>query len=265
MSVNERAGTVRPAGDSPTPPAPIKSADRTLSVLEYFAGSPTARSLAEAARALEIPKSSLHGLLHNLHQRGWLSATDVDGVLRYRIGPQALTVGASYLLNDDILTRSNAVLDELSSKIGETLHLGELDGDEIVHLAKRDARHTLRLVGEVGARAPAYCTALGKVLLAHLEPERLAARLALPRHRVTSHSLVDEEALRADLEATRQRGYAIDNEESYDGVRCFAVPLGRSAPYSHALSCSIPVSRITKELQAMVISELFSAAKVIDG
>lgn len=238
----------------------IKSADRTLSVLEYLATTPAPRRLGEIADALEIPKSSLHGLLHNMKARGWLSADESDSGLRYGIGPQALTVGASYLLSDDIVRRSSAMLDSLSFELGETIHLGVLEGTDMMYLAKRDARHNLRLVSAVGVRLPAYATALGKVLMAELDPDMLTQRLGLPRRSLTPKTLVDERQLRADLTDSLARGYAIDDEESTEGVRCFAVPLGGTTPHTHAVSCSVPIARLDDAFQEVVVQALLRAA-----
>lgn len=238
----------------------VKSADRTLTVLEHLAKAPVSQSLGEIAEALEIPKSSLHGLLHNMQSRGWLSTDGADTGLRYRIGPQALTVGASYLMSDDIVRRSSAMLDALSLELGETIHLGVLEGMEVMYLAKRDARHNLRLVSGVGVRLPAYATALGKVLLSNLDTAELNRRLALPRRYLTPKTLVDERQLRADLADTLNRGYAIDNEESTEGVRCFAIALGGASPQTHAVSCSVPLVRLDDDFQDVVVQTLLSAA-----
>ncbi|MCK2034938.1 IclR family transcriptional regulator [Microbacterium sp. SSW1-49] len=239
--------------------AVVKSADRALSVLEYLAREPSPRSLADIAAELGIPRSSVFGLLHNLTGRGWLTAYD-GAVTTYRIGPQALTVGSAYIAGDDIVRRSEAVIDELSAALGETVHLGVLDGSEIVYLAKRDARHSLRLVSSVGFRLPAYATALGKMLLSDLSGAQRDWILSLPRRRITAKTLVDGDALLADLEETRARGYAIDDEESTEGVRCFAVPLGTHAPHTHAISCSVPVARLDDVFQDRVVQELRRAA-----
>lgn len=134
----------------------VKSADRALSVLEY---------------------------------RGWLSAEDSDAGARYRVGPQALAVRASYLRGDDIVRRSSAVLDQLSLNHGETVHLGELNGIEIMYLAKRDARHSLRLVSGVGVRLPAYATALGKMLPAEPDLDAMPSILLRPRQQLPSRTL----------------------------------------------------------------------------
>lgn len=238
----------------------VKSADRALTVLEHLATARKPRSLTEIAEALRIPKSSLHGLLRTMQNRGWLSVDENDAGLKYRVGPQALTVGASFLLSDDIVRRSTGMLDALSLELGETIHLGVLDNVEVMYLAKRDARHNLRLVSGVGVRLPASATALGKALLAELDEVSLARRLEAPRSALTPSTLVMETHLRADLLETRVRGYAIDDQESTEGVRCFAVPLGVSSPRRYAISCSTPVTRLDARRERHIVDVLTNAA-----
>lgn len=242
------------------PSAAVKSADRALIVLEYLAVESAPHNLAEIADALDIPRSSLHGLLRTMQSRGWLSIDDGDGGLRYRIGPQALTVGASYLLSDNIVRRSNEVLDALLNMLDETIHLGVLENMEVMYLAKRDASHSLRLVSGIGVRLPAYATALGKVLLAELDEESLSRRLASPRTALTSKTLIVESVLRQDLIATRARGYAVDDEESTEGVRCFAVALGGSSPRRYAISCSVPIVRLNEDVERRIVDALKRSA-----
>lgn len=243
-------------------PTAVKSADRALIVLEHLAEQGRSCTMAQIAVELKIPKSSLHGLLRTMHHRGWLAVDDAYGAIRYRVGAKALTVGASFLVTDDIVRRAAPVLDMLSAELGETVHLGVLDGGEVVYLAKRDARHNLRLVSAVGVRLPAYATALGKVLLADLDEDVLSLRLAGPRRQLTGHTLVDDGALHADLEAARARGYAIDDQESTEGVRCFAVALGDSRPRRYALSCSVPAARLDQEMEDRVVALLRSTVPV---
>lgn len=251
---------VNPGGIVNEASTAVKSADRALIVLEHLAAARSPRSLAEIADALDIPRSSLHGLLRTMAGRGWLAVEDADAGVRYRIGAQALTVGASFLLSDDIVTRSAALLDQISLDLGETIHLGVLEGPEVVYLAKRDARHNLRLVSGVGVRLPAYATALGKVLMAELTEAALAPRLTGPRRKLTANTLVEEVDLLADLADTRARGYAIDDQESTEGVRCFAVALGTTTPRTHAISCSTPVARLDSRLERRIVDLLMRAA-----
>jgi DNA-binding IclR family transcriptional regulator len=241
----------------------VKSADRALVILEYLAAGRVPRSPTEIAENLRIPRSSLHGLLRTLQSRGWVTMEEGDFGLRYRIGPQALTVGGAYLLSDEIVRRSAAVMDGLSLDLGETIHLGELQGSEVLYLAKRDARHNLRLMTGVGVRVPAFETGLGKMLLSDLDQRALEALFSGPRSPMTAKSLVSNADLFADLVATEARGYAIDDEESTEGVRCFAFALGGARPRRYAISCSVPTARLDAEFESRVLACLSAAARAL--
>ena len=173
---------------------PVKSAGRALDVLEALADSPGRRSLMELARDLGIPKSSLHGILRTLTQRGWVE-TDETGT-RFRLGLRALQVGAAYLAADDVVGLVSGALDELSRRFGETVHFGRLDGAYVVYLAKRESVHPLRLYSAIGRRLPAHATALGKALL----PQRddYEELLTWPLPALTPRTITDRERLRAE-------------------------------------------------------------------
>lgn len=174
---------------------PVKSSTRTLEVLEALAASPQRRSLVDLARALDIPKSSLHGILRTMAQRGWVES-DPTGT-RFGLGVRALQVGAAYLTSDDTVGLLGGVLDDLSRQFGETVHLGRLDGAHIVYLAKRESVHPLRLYSAIGRQLPAHATALGKALLAERPDDALDGLLTWPLPALTPHTVTDPDALRA--------------------------------------------------------------------
>jgi DNA-binding IclR family transcriptional regulator len=235
----------------------VKSADRTLEVLEHLAASPVTRSLREISDALRIPRSSLHGLLRTMQNRGWVDA-DKTGT-RFWIGPQSLMIGASYLAIDHIVANTSNLLDSLSLELGETIHLGVLKGTDVMYLAKRDAHHSLRLVSAVGMCVPAHATALGKLLMSDWDPATIRQDLHAPFQSLTSKTLTDFPELEVDLQAIRDRGYAIDNEESTEGVRCFAVALGVVRPRTHAISCSVPIARLDDAFEKHIVEVLRTA------
>jgi DNA-binding IclR family transcriptional regulator len=220
---------------------PVKSADRTLEVLEVLANSPNRRALGELARELSIPKSSLHGILRTMVQRGWVEA-DSTGT-RFGLGVRALQVGAAYLDADSAVGLVAGVLDGLAAEFGETVHLGRLDGPYVVYLAKRESVHPLRLFSAIGRRLPAHATALGKVLLAERSEAELDAILPDPLPTLTPHTINDRSVLGADLATVREQGYAVDHEENTDGIACFAVAVPYRAPATDAISISVPVAR----------------------
>lgn len=233
---------------------PVKSAGRTLDLLELLADRPEPWALVDLARELGIPKSSLHGLLRTLTARGWVR-TDETGS-RFRLGLRALRVGAAYLDGDDTVGVLSGVLDELSRRFGETVHLGRLDGDQVVYVAKRDSVHRLRLYSAIGRRLPAHATALGKALLAG-HPDAEADRLVhWPLARLTPNTVTDRLAFHAGLAEVRANGHAVDREENAEGITCIAMAVPLAVPALDAVSVSVPLARLTPELAASIVGAL---------
>jgi IclR family transcriptional regulator, acetate operon repressor len=216
----------------------VKSAMRTVALLDFFARQGGMYSLTAIQQELGYPKSSLYALLRTLVQLGWVE-TDPTGTL-YRIGMQALLVGASYIDGDPVVGMAHETLEWLAEATGETVHFGRLDGLDVVDLSSRPSRHDLRPVVRVGRRMPAHSTALGKALLA----ERPSAALPASLERQTEQTLTDPKLLAEDLDRVRERGYAIDREENRTGVCCFGVVLRLRRPARDAISVSVPVTRL---------------------
>ena len=241
----------------------VKSAARTLEVLERLAAAPERPTLGQLARDLGIPKSSLRAILQTLEGRGWVE-TDATGS-RFGLGVRALLVGAAYVDSDDVVAVAADTLDRLAATFGETVHLARLDGTDIVYLAKRESRHSLRLFSAIGRRLPAFATALGKALLAERGGEELRAALPHPLPKLTPNTLADPERLDRELALTRARGYAVDNEENTVGIRCLAVALPRATPPVDAISLSVPVVRLTPERERQMVEALLAAKAALAG
>jgi len=233
---------------------PVKSAGRALEVLEALAASGGRRSLVDLARALDIPKSSLHGILRTMMWRGWVEADDTG--TRFGLGIRALQVGAAYLDTDDAVGVLAGVLDDLSREFGETVHLGRLDGAHVVYTAKRESRHPLRLYSAIGRRLPAHATALGKALLAERDEAEVERIVGASPAALTARTITDLRVLCADLAASRERGYAVDREENTEGIACFAVAAPLRTPAVDAISMSIPVARLDADLEERVVAAL---------
>ena len=237
---------------------PVKSAHRTLEILELLAERPAGqRSLGELSKELNIPKSSLHGILRTMSGRGWVQP-DPTGT-RFGLGLRALQVGAAYLDGDDTVGLLRDVLDDLAGRFGETVHLGRLDGAQVVYLAKRESVHPLRMFSAVGRRLPAHATALGKALLADRADPEVDRLLPRPLSRLTPHTLTDAEVLREELARIRRRGYAVDREENSLGIRCVAVAVPLRTPAVDAVSVSIPVARWQRDTEPAVAHALRDA------
>jgi DNA-binding IclR family transcriptional regulator len=233
----------------------VKSAARVLDVLDDIAANGPGTQL-QLAKRLGIPKSSLHALLRTMCARGWLD-TDQTGSV-YRLGVHTLTVSSAYLDGDPVLSRASAVMDEIATATEETVHLGRLEGAEIIYTAKRESRHPLRMYSAVGRRLPAYSTALGRAMLAEMPEEK---RDALVPHQIgamTPQTITDRDELMAIIEKAVQVGYAEESEESCLGVRCFGVSLPFSRRSVDAISVAVPMSRLDQAREDFIIETLLS-------
>lgn len=228
----------------------VKSAARTVDLLELLAarGDRPAR-LQELAEELQIPRSSMYALLQTLINRGWVR-TDTTGSL-YGIGIRALLTGTSYLDSDPRVRVVRPYLDEASDILGETIHMGRLDGTDVTYLATRESHEYLRTISRVGRRLPAHAGALGKALLAERPDEALPEP---PYAQLTPHTHTTRESLLADVTATRARGYSVDHEEGVSGIVGFGFALRYDVPAQDAISCSVPVARLSPSHEEQIIA-----------
>ncbi|MBL1289264.1 IclR family transcriptional regulator [Streptomyces sp. NPDC057067] len=228
----------------------VKSAARTVELLEVLAarGDRPAR-LQELADELGVPRSSMYALLQTLISRGWVR-TDLTGSL-YGIGIHALLTGTSYLDSDPRLRAVRPFLDEASEALGETIHMGRLDGRDVAYLATRESHEYLRTISRVGRRLPAHVGALGKALLAERPDEELPEG---PYEALTPRTHTDRGTLLADLTEVRERGYAVDREEGVTGIVGFGFALRYDDPAQDAVSCSVPVARLTPEHEERIVA-----------
>jgi DNA-binding IclR family transcriptional regulator len=205
---------------------PVKSADRVLDILELLAAEPQGLTLTEISRRLAIARSSAHGLVHTLLQRGYLQQ-ETTGNRAFRLGVRLIQLGLN--VGDRLELRSTArpVLERLVNATHDTALIVVPDGGELLYLDKvvSDARD-VRTDPRSTAPRPLHCTSIGKALLATLADEwvmEIVERTGMPR--ATEFSMTDPQALLDDLRATRRRGYAIDRQEAVVGVCCVGAPV----------------------------------------
>ncbi|SOE24548.1 transcriptional regulator, IclR family [Streptomyces sp. OK228] len=230
----------------------VKSAARTVALLELLAGrGDRPARLDELAAQLGVPRSSMYQLLQTLVDRGWVRA-DTTGSL-YGIGIRALLTGTSYLDSDRHVRVVRPYLDEASDALGETIHLARLDGADVVYLATRESHEYARTLSRVGRRVPAHAGALGKALLAE-RPDSELSLPAQPLTALTENTHTESATLLADLAEVRERGYSIDREETVPGIAGFGFALRYDTPAVDAISCSVPVARLTGEHEARIVA-----------
>ncbi|RKT53408.1 IclR family transcriptional regulator [Saccharothrix australiensis] len=248
----------------PAPPArpnAVKSADRTVELLEVLSASDRPLTLTELHRRLSYPKSSLYMLVQTLVARGWVEPDPVRGA--YGIGVRALLVGTSYLDHDPVVRVATRVMEQVRREVDETVHLARLDGSDVVYLAGRESEQHLRAVSRVGRRLPAHSTSPGKALLAARTPQEVDAILPARLTALTPGTVVDHQALHAQLADVRAAGYAHEREENTPGVGCFAVALPYRSPVLDAMSCSVPLSRLDPEHERRVVDALLHGARTV--
>lgn len=211
---------------------------------------------SDLARRLGLPKSSIANLCAALEEAGFL--VRVDG--RYELGPRLAELGSAYLRKSDLLTSFRDACGRLQTASQETVQLAVLDGLEVVYLARHDGTQPIRLASDIGGRMPAVCTGLGKATLAELDP-----RIAEDRVRqvplfpaLTPNSIRNVPDLMAELDRTRERGYAVDNEENTVGVVCFAVALRTTdrTGRPQAVSVTLLKARATDALREAIVADL---------
>ena len=223
--------------------AQVKSAGRVLDILVDLASAPDGMPFAELARRQQLPKSSLHGLLAVLTDRGFV---EFDPQRRtYALGIRTWEIGQAYLRHRDLVREALPLMEHVVSEINETVQLAALDGIENVYLAKVDCSHPIRLQSEVGKRLHAHATGLGKVLLAFLPDAELRARFnGKPLPAFNANTIRELSALLLVLDRIRERGFAVDDQEYTPGLRCVAVPIfDIDGNVLAALSASIPLMR----------------------
>lgn len=219
---------------------------RTLDLLDVVAAH-RPLTLTELSQLSGIGKGATFRILANLEERGYVERDEATG--RYRLGVKLVQLGARAASGFDLRSTARPILEALQEDTGETVTLGIPAAEGVVSIDIVERQHGLRMSGELGKRDDYHATSLGKAIAAYW-PEvetQLEALLAHgPLHRKTVHTIVDPLALRQELEATRARGYAVDNEESEVGVRCVAAPvLDHRGAVVAAVSVAGPVSRLS--------------------
>ncbi|AKX93118.1 IclR family transcriptional regulator [Moorella thermoacetica] len=235
----------------------LQSVDNALRILEAFSANEPELGISELSRKLGLSKSAVFRLVLTLQSRGFLSQDPVTG--KYLLGLKTLYLGGLVLKQMDLVKIARTHLEELVKKSAEVAHLVVLEQGEAVFIGKVESQRPMMMGSYVGARMPAYCTATGKVLLAHLPSEELENYLRNTTFtRFTSNTITNPEKLREHLISIRTQGYAVDKEESEEGLFCIAAPVkDNGGKVLAAISISGPAGRLEKrweEFRELVIS-----------
>ena len=239
------ADTVASQIDALTATSPdfMTSLARGLAVLRGFSDARGPQTIAQLSSVTGIPRAAVRRCLHTLKELGYVDAT----LNNYTLRPKVLALGYAYLASTPLAVSSQPLLDQISATLHESTSLAVLEDDEVVYVARAATARVMSVALGAGSRLPAYCTSLGRVMLAHLPPAQLDAYLARvtlePR---TPRTIVAPKKLRAVLEQVRAQGYAINDEELELGLRSIAVPVrGASGKVLAALNCGAQAARVS--------------------
>jgi IclR family pca regulon transcriptional regulator len=228
-----------------------QSLERGLEILAAFTSGRPLRGVSELAREIGLNRSTTHRYKATLAALGYLQQDAVSK--RYRLGPRVLDLGFSAISSMELRELAAPHLQELSDQTGHTVNMAILDGADIVYIERcRSAQAGQRQIDlnlHVGSRLPAYCTSMGKVLLAYLPQERQQAALTqIELVQRGPNTLTSRSALRGELERVRRDGLAINNEELAYGLRSVAVPVpAASGEAAAAINLAVHSSMVSLE------------------
>ena len=241
--------------EPPTGPAyPIASVDNALRLLVLFRDRPRVR-LSEASEYLGVAHSTAHRLMAMLAFHGFVRQ-EADS-RAYVAGPVLTEIGLAAVRELDIRRYARPALEQLAATLGETAHLAVLEGGSVRYLDAVESPRALRVAARTGTTLAANCTASGKALLAELPDDEVSALFAGTLTALTGRSITALPRLLAELAGVRERGCAVNVEESEDGVASVAVAVrGPQLAPAAALAVSGPVSRMSGEVTGRIEAEL---------
>lgn len=240
----------------------VNTIRKAIQILDLLSGTPNL-SLSDIVRALDLPKSSVHSILETLCAEKLVEREDASG--RFHLGVRLVELGNRAALELDICRIAAPFLTGLNLEFDETVHLTVLDRDEVLYVDCIESRRRLRTYSVIGVRAPLYCTSVGKAILAFQKDEEIR-RIARERglKRITSMTLDTEEKLFAEVARIRESGFAIDDMEHEEHLRCVGAPIRNARGEVFAsLSISGPAERNTYERIVSIAPAVTRAAAEI--
>lgn len=236
---------------------------KALDVLDAVAAFGRPVRFGELLAQSRYPKATLYRFVQTLTNQGML-AYDPDRQA-YTLGVRLVRLAHTAWAQSSLAPIARPWLDRLSSDIGETIHLAQLDQGQVLYVDKRNAARPVEMFAQAGKVGPAYCTGVGKAMLAWLDAEALDRALEQQSfHRFTAHTLGDRKALLADLAVIRSRGYALDQEEHEPGIICVALPiLTRAGRVMGAVSVTSTTTRSTLVVLAGLAPQIRETAAAI--
>ena len=242
--------------------SPVVALDRGISVLVFLADA-RAATLAEIAKVTAIPAATAHRILATLQQRGMVVHDADQG--KWRVGPQAYRIGSAFEEGSNLLEVAPPVMRLLSKETGETVNLAIEEGGKLLYLLQVESDSPIRASIKNGTAAYFHTSGVGKAIMAFMEDAKLEQLLSsLTLVSQTSNSIYEKQQLKEELKKSRQRGWALDDEERFAGMRCIAAPVFDSLGVVIAgVSISGPSTRFPDDKLEVLAGTVVNAANMI--
>jgi len=241
----------------------VQSLERGLSVIRAFSAERPRPTLSEVARHTNMTRATARRFLITLQELGYVSTDGKTFALR----PSVLQLGYAYLSSFSVAEIAQVHLEALADQLHESCSASVLDGEDVVYVARSSTNRIMTIGLSVGARLPAYCTSMGRVLLADLDEVELERYLhAADLQPRTARTITDRERLRAEIDLVRGQGWCLIDQELEDGVRSVAAPVhDGSGRVVAAINTSVHAARVTLEsLRTQFLPALRTCGQHID-
>ena len=255
MIVKTKVGKVTIMQKSQEREIKVKSLQKALEILNCFTKK-SSWGVTELSEYLNLNKSNVHNILTTFKSMEYLDQDEETG--KYKLGMAIYTLSRALGKNLEIGSIALPYMQELADKSGERVYLAIPHGDEVIYVTSTYPQEAVYLMRTImGERAKMYCTGLGKAMLAYLPKDQVDEYLSRPLERHTEYTLTDPEALRAELEGIRRRGYSVDNMEHEFGIKCVAVPIfNRQHEVEGAISITGPSRRFGEDMIPELAEEI---------
>lgn len=232
----------------------VQSLIRAIDILDLVSKNKEGINVTEISDQLNLHKSTAYRLLSTLEYKNFVKK---DKNKKYKVGKRVIEIGYQALNNIDLRKEMRPILQKLGEITEETIHLGVLDNFKVFYIDKVETSHTIRMYSSIGKGGPLYCTGIGKALLAFSEQEYINRFLKQVKFvKYTDNTITHKKELKDELEKIKKSGYAIDNMEHEDNIRCVAAPiLDYSGDLIAAISISAPTQRMSMK-RATKLSKL---------
>lgn len=240
----------------------IHSVEKACDILLSYNEGNLEYGITELSKKLDLTKSTVHKLLITLEHKGLVVQNQENG--KYSLSVRIFELASYYLNKIDVHATVKPHMEELAEEFKETVHFGVLDENQVVYIEKIEGKQSVNIYSKIGRRSPLHCVGVGKAILANLPQERFEEIVNQDLAKYTNHTITEPLKLERELNRIRENGYAIDDEEYEEGIRCVAAPVKNlEGKLIGAMSVTGPANRMTNEKLHDIASVLLENVKAI--